>query len=155
MASPLASLLLIAGILSANQFAADVARSGPKPAVQHLVDGGDWGRVMAAIRSGSADWIALAPDLARGADGPRSSELTVALAAALPVAPSDVLAIVDLRRSPVLGVQAVCGAPVGSHAPADHAAYVADAKDAVGLLPDVAAAGKAKAQCLKELAQAR
>ncbi len=155
MSIALAPVLLIAGILSASQFAADVARSGPKPAVQHLIDGGDWGRVMGAIRGGSADWIALAPELARGADAARGTELTVALAAALPRAPSEVLAVVDLRRGPVLGVQAVCGAPDGSHAPQAHAAYVADAREAVELLPDVAAVGRAKAVCLKELAQAR
>jgi hypothetical protein len=76
------------------------------------------------------------------------------VAAALPRAPSEVLAVTDLRRSPVLGVQAICGAPVGSHAPAARAAYLADALEAVELLPDVAAIGRAKAVCLKELALA-
>ena len=155
MSISFAPLLLIAGILSASQFAADVAKNGPKPAVENLVAGGDWNRVMNAIRSGSADWISLAPELARGADGVRGAELSVALAAALPRAPSEVLAVADLRRGPVLGVQVICGAPNGSHAPAAHAAYVADAREAVELLPDVAAIGRAKAVCLKELALAQ
>ena len=149
-----APLLLIAGILSASQFAADVDRSGPKPAVDHLVAGGDWGRVVGAIRNGAADWIALAPELARGADAPHAAELTMALAAALPRAPSEVLAVADLRRGPVLGVQAVCGAPAGSHGAAARAAYLADAREALELLPDVAAVGRAKSVCLKELALA-
>lgn len=149
------SLLLLAGILSASQFAADVDRSGAKPAVEHLVAGGDWGRVMGAIRNGAADWIAMAPELARGVEGARANELTVALAAALPRAPSEVLAIADLRRGPVLGVQAICGAPAGSHGPAARAAYLADARESLELLPDVAAVGKAKAVCLKELALAK
>ena len=153
--SPLAPLLLIAGILSASQFAADVERNGPRPAVAHLVAGGDWGRVMGAIRNGAADWIALAPELAKGVDAAHSAELTAALAAALPRAPSEVLAVTDLRRSPVLGVQAICGAPAGSHAAANRAAYLADARESLELLPDVAAIGKAKAVCLKELALAK
>jgi hypothetical protein len=148
------ALLLIAGILSASQFAADVASTGPRPAVAKLVGGGDWGRVMGAIRNGAADWIALAPELARGAPAAEAEQLSVALAAALPRAPSEVLAVTDLRRSPVLGVQAICGAPAGSHSPAARAAYLADAREAVELLPDVAALGRAKALCLKELALA-
>lgn len=147
-------MLLLAGILSASQFVADVDRNGPKPAVAHLVAGGDWVRVMAAIRNGAADWIAMAPELARGSEDAQAGQLTAALAAALPRAPSEVLAVTDLRRSPVLGVQAICGAPAGSHAPAAGAAYLADAREAVELLPDVAAIGRAKAVCLKELALA-
>ena len=154
MSISLSSLMLMAGILSANQFAAEVAKNGARPAVEQLVAGGDWGRVMGAIRSGSADWIVLAPELARGADGPRGGELSAALAAALPRAPSEVLAVADLRRGPVLGVQAICGAPAGSHSAAGRAAYLADAREAVELLPDVASLGRAKAVCLKELALA-
>lgn len=150
-----AALMLLASILSASQFAADVDKAGPRDAVQHLVAGGDWGRVMGAIRNGAADWIALAPELARGSDAAHAGELTKALAAALPRAPSEVLAITDLRRSPVLGVQAICGAPAGSEGGQGRAAYLADAREAVELLPDVAAIGKAKAVCLKELAAAR
>ncbi len=155
LALSLSPLLLMAGILSASQFAGDVAKSGPKAAVGHLVAGGDWGRVMGAIRNGAADWIALAPELARGAEPAQAGQLTAALAAALPRAPSEVLAVADLRRSPVLGVQAICGAPDGSHPANARAAYLADAREAVELLPDVAAVGRAKAVCLKELALAQ
>jgi hypothetical protein len=152
--NPFAPLLLLAGILSASQFAAQVRSDGPRPAVQALVTGGDWPRVMAAIRSGASDWIALAPELARGADGARAPELTAALAAALPRAPSEVLAVADLRGSPVLGVQAICSAPAGAHGGQGRAAYLADAREALELLPDVAAIGRAKAVCLKALSQA-
>jgi hypothetical protein len=150
----LAPILMLAGVLSASQFAGQLRTDGPKPAVAALLDGGDWPRVMAAIRNGAADWIALAPELARGVDPAHEADLSAALAAALPRAPSEVLAVTDLRRSRVLGVQLVCGAPAGSHAPAARAAYLADAREAVELLPDVAAIGRAKAVCLKELALA-
>jgi hypothetical protein len=150
----LAPLLMLAGVLSAGQFVGAVRTAGPKAAVSQLVSGGDWPRVIAAIRNGAADWIALAPELARGVDPAHEADLSAALAAALPRAPSEVLAVTDLRRSPVLGVQKVCGAPPGSHAPNARAAYLADAREAVELLPDVAAIGRAKAVCLKELQQA-
>jgi hypothetical protein len=138
---------LVASILSASQFAASVQAQNPRAAVQQLMAGGDWPRVMAGIRAGAADWIALAPELAAGADAAHGAELTAALAAALPRAPAEVLAVVDLRRGPVLGVQAVCGAPAA-------VAAAADVRDALDLLPDVAAVGRAKALCLKELVQA-
>lgn len=149
------ALLAFGFILSASQFAADVANEGARPATEKLVAGGDWQRVMGAIRNGSADWIALAPEIARGSDAVHAAQLTAALAAALPRAPADVLAIADPRRSPVLGIQAICGAPAAIHAPAGRAQYLADAREALELLPDVAAIGRAKAVCLKELALAR
>ncbi|OYQ24311.1 hypothetical protein CHU93_15850 [Sandarakinorhabdus cyanobacteriorum] len=139
--------LVVASILSASQFAASVAAHSPRAAVQQLVAGGDWPRVMAGIRGGAADWIALAPELAAGADAAHGAELTAALAGALPRAPAEVLAVVDVRRGPVLGVQAVCGAPAA-------VAAAADVREALDLLPDVAAVGRTKALCLKELAQA-
>lgn len=149
----IAALALFA-VLSASQFAAQAAKDGPRAAVMTLVTGGDWPRVMGAIRNGAADWIALSPELARGSDPAHGAELTAALAAALPRAPSDVLAVADPRRSPVLGIQLICGAPGGSHAPAARAQYLADAREALELLPDLAAVGRAKALCLKELALA-
>jgi hypothetical protein len=134
---------VIVAILSASQFAASVKAEGARAAVAALVSGGDWPRVMAAIRNGAGDWIALAPELARGADAAHGAQLTAALAQALPRAPADVLAVVDLRRSPIIGVQAVCGG-----------APQAETREALELLPDVAAVGRAKAVCLKELALA-
>ncbi len=141
--------LVAAAILSASQFAASVQAQSPRAAVAQLVAGGDWPRVMAGIRGGAADWIALAPELAAGADATRGAELTAALAAALPRAPAEVLGVIDLRRGPVLGVQMVCAAPVASGP-----AAVSDVREALDLLPDVAAVGRAKALCLKELALA-
>lgn len=141
--------LLVVSILSASQFAASVRAQTPRAAVQQLVAGGDWPRVMAGISGGAADWIALAPELAAGADAAHGAELTRALAAALPRAPAEVLAIIDPRRSAVLGVQAVCAAPAAAGP-----AAVADVREALDLLPDVAAVGRTKALCLKELALA-
>lgn len=146
--------LAFAFVLSASQFAAEAAKDGPRPATSRLIAGGDWTRVLGAIRNGAADWIALSPELARGSDVAHGAELTAALAAALPRAPSDVLAVADPRRSQVLGIQAICGAPEGSHAPSGRQQYLDDAREAVELLPDVAAVGRAKAVCLKELALA-
>jgi hypothetical protein len=147
-------VLALIAVLSASQFAADVRGAGPRSAVAKLVSGGDWPRVLAAIRSGAADWISLTPELARGVEPEQGMQLTAALAAALPRAPSDVLAVADLRRSPVLGVQAVCGVPAGSYPAGGRAAYIADAREALELLPDMAAVGRAKAICLKELSLA-
>jgi hypothetical protein len=146
--------LAIALVLSASQFATDAAKDGPRAATTKLVTGGDWPRVLGAIRNGAADWIALSPEIARGGDAAHGAELTAALAAALPRAPSDVLAVADPRRSPVLGIQAICGAPAGSYNTTARAQYLADAREALELLPDVAAIGRAKAVCLKELALA-
>jgi len=146
--------LAFALVLAASQFAADAAKDGPRAATTKLVAGGDWQRVMGAIRNGAADWIALSPEIARGSDAAHGAELTAALAAALPRAPSDVLAVADPRRSPVLGIQAICGAPAGSYNSTARAQYLADAREALELLPDVAAIGRAKAVCLKELALA-
>jgi hypothetical protein len=151
---PMLPVFALLAVLSASQFAVLVRDDGPRAAVAQLVSGGDWPRVLSAIKGGSADWLAMVPDLARGVEPAQAGALTVALAAALPRAPADVLAVSDLRGSPVLGVQAICGAPAGSHAPGAKAAYIAEAREALELLPDVAAIGRAKAVCLKELALA-
>jgi hypothetical protein len=148
-ASASTAALLAFGILSASQFAASVQSQSPRQAVGQLVSGGDWPRVLAAISSGAADWIALSPQLAAGTDAVQGAELTRALAAALPRAPAEVLSVVDLRRSSVLGVQAVCAAPA-----AGGPAAINDVREALDLLPDVAAVGRAKSLCLKELALA-
>lgn len=147
-------VFVLFAVLSASQFAAVVRNDSPRVAVAQLMEGGDWPRVLTAIRGGAADWIALSPDLARGVQAPQATELTAALAAALTRAPADVLSAADLRGSPITGVAAICSAPAGSHAPNARAAYLAEAKEAVELLPDVAALGRAKAGCLRALAAA-
>lgn len=136
------------GILSAGQFAAEVQAQGPKAAVQRLVDGGDWARVQRAISNGAPDWIALAPQLARGGDPALQEQVGQALAAALPRSPAAVLAVIDPRRAPGVGVQIVCGSAF-----AGDGARIAAARAAVEAVSPVAG-GKAREVCLKELAAA-
>jgi hypothetical protein len=144
---------LIAASLTASQVAAEINAGGPRAAVAALVAGGDWDRAMRAVAAGDRDWIVLTPQLARGADGGAAEDLGIALAKALPVAASDVLAVIDTRRGPVLGVQRVCGVPFADGTMADIPGYVASAAQAVRAAPALAQ-GKAQAACLKELALA-
>lgn len=147
------SVLALAAILSASQFAAEVRSDGAKVAVAGLAAGGDWQRALDAIAAGAPDWIALAPDLARGADAATAPQVGQALARALPLVPAEVLAVSDLQRRPGVGIQFVCGVPFAGMAPAERARYVAEAKEAVDAVPPLAA-GRARELCLKELAQA-
>lgn len=148
-----ALILFVAGALSATSVAADITTLGARAAVERLVAGGDWGRSMAAIAGGSQDWIALAPQLARGADAEHAGDLGIALAEALPMVPGDVLAVVDLQRGPVIGVQRVCGAPFIAGTVADLSAYIAAATAAVTAVPAFTL-GKPRQACLRELAAA-
>lgn len=145
---------MIAGFLalalSATTVAADLNAAGPKATVAKLVEGADWERALEAISGGARDWIALTPLLARGVDGPHGVDLGIALASALPMAAGDVLAVVDLQRGPVIGVQRVCGLPFLPDTVPDLPGYVASARAAVSAVPPLALA-KARTQCLQQL----
>ncbi|MEI6419169.1 MAG: hypothetical protein WCO82_08880 [Sphingomonadales bacterium] len=147
------SALALVAILSASQFAAEVQSDGARAAVAGLAAGGDWQRALDAIASGAPDWIALAPDLARGADAATAPQVGQALARALPLVPIEVLAVADLQRRPGVGIQWVCGAPFAGMAPAERVRYLADAREAVNAVPPLAG-GRARELCLKELAEA-
>jgi hypothetical protein len=143
-------MLFAAGVLSASGVAADLTAIGPRKTVAKLVEGGDWPRALAAISRGNRDWIELVPQLARGTDAADATGLDIALAEALPVAASDVLAVVDLQRSKAIGVQRVCGVPEAATGKIDVQAYIADARAAVTAVPPLALA-TARQACLREL----
>jgi hypothetical protein len=147
------SALALAAILSASQFAAEVQHDGAKTAVSRLAAGGDWQRALDAIAAGAPDWIALAPDLSRGADSAIAPQVGQALAKALPLVPAEVLAVADLQRRPGTGIQWVCGAHFVDMPAAERARYLADTREAVAAVPQLAG-GRARELCLKELAQA-
>lgn len=141
---------LLAMALSATTVAADLNTSGPKVAVARLVSGDDWERTLEAIAGGGRDWIALTPLLARGVDDAQGQDLGIALAQALPMAAADVLAVVDLQRGPVIGVQRVCGLPFLPDTVPDLPGYIASARAAVSAVPPLALA-RARTQCLQQL----
>ncbi|WP_310496327.1 hypothetical protein [Sandarakinorhabdus sp.] len=147
------TILALVGILSAAQFAEVAQANGARAAVQQLVEGGDWPRVIRGIGNGAPDWIGLAPELARGSDPVAAHDLGVALARGLPRAPEAVLAVADLRRGQAIGVQIVCSAPFAGQDPAARARYLAEARAAVDALGELAG-GKARQVCLKELSLA-
>lgn len=84
---------------------------GPRRTVLLLAEKRQWDATVDAMDGGDPAWIALAPALARGADGGAAEELGIALAFALPRNPRAVLAALDRRNGPVLGVERVCGRP--------------------------------------------
>lgn len=141
---------LVAAALSASAVAADLNAAGPRATVARLVSGGDWDRTLEAIAGGRRDWIALVPQLARGVEGEGAEDLGMALAQALPVAPADVLAVVDLQRGRVIGVQRVCGAPFLPDTVPDLPGYIAGARAAVAAVSPLTL-GRARAQCLQQL----
>lgn len=143
-------VLIAAGVLSAANVATDLTSMGPRKTVAKMVEGGDWARAMASISRGSRDWIELAPQLARGAEAAGATGLDVALAEALPIAASDVLAAIDAQRGPVIGVQRVCAVPFPRDGKRDLSAYVAGARAAVLAVPPLALA-QVRQACLKEL----
>lgn len=143
-------ILITAGVLSAANVAADLTSMGARKTVTKMVEGGDWPRALAAISRGSRDWIELAPQLARGAEAADATGLDVAMAEALPIAASDVLAAVDAQRGPVIGVQRVCAVPFPRDGKRDLAGYVANARAAVLAVPPLAL-GPVRQACLKEL----
>jgi hypothetical protein len=146
-------MLMLAGVLSAANVAADLTTIGPRKTVTKMVEGGDWPRAMAAISRGSHDWIDLAPQLARGTEAAGAEGLDLALANALPVAAADVLAVIDLQRGPEIGVQRVCGAPFAADGKRDVPAYIASARAAVMAVPPLGLES-ARQACLRELAAA-
>ncbi|RDS82933.1 hypothetical protein DWU98_07300 [Dyella monticola] len=74
------------------------------------------------IEGGNADWVALAPKLALGADGANAEGLVIALAYALPRNPSVVLKIVDPVEGDrhILAISRVCGIPFIEEVPKDY-----------------------------------
>ncbi|WP_429347454.1 hypothetical protein [Paraburkholderia sp. Clong3] len=100
------------------------------------------------IGTGRADWVALAPKLAIGADGANAEGLGIALAYALPRNPAAVLKVVDPVEgdSHILAVSRVCGIPFIDDAPKNDKAKALRAVSAV-----TTANPHIKARCLDAL----
>jgi hypothetical protein len=90
---------------------ASLERYGPAAAVKRLADAKQWDAVLDGIGRGEVGWIAIAPLLAKGADGGLAEGLTIALAEGLPRAPGAVLHVLDPQDGPMLGASSVCSAP--------------------------------------------
>src|SRR5579871_5171946 len=69
---------------TAAEVAASVGRYGARETVSSLFDQGRWDWVSGQIATGRAPWIALAAELAPGADAGPAEELPIDLALALP-----------------------------------------------------------------------
>ena len=95
--------------LTSAQIAQDIRSHGARSVVQTLDHAGRFDTVLSRIASGKADWIRLAPDLAKGTDAGNSTSLSIALAKALPRNPRTV--VKALRHDSVIGADSVCGLP--------------------------------------------
>jgi hypothetical protein len=105
-------------------------------------------RLFERIGTGRADWVALAPKLADGADGADAEGLGIALAYALPRNPAAALKVVDPVEgdSHILAISRVCGIPFIDDAPKN---YKAKALHAVSVV--TTANPQIKARCLDAL----
>ncbi|MGA3001921.1 MAG: hypothetical protein ABSE20_09345 [Acetobacteraceae bacterium] len=145
---------------TASEISAEIDAKGAKAVIERLsnahVDAmgqNDWSRTMDQIWNGRLAYIALAPKLARGADGTSAEDLGIALARALPVAPEAVLRVIDRHDGPVLGVSRVCGVPFAEPSTKDVSGYVRAARSAVGEV-DTPRLQHVKAACLEQLTRA-
>ncbi|MGF6293482.1 hypothetical protein [Paraburkholderia youngii] len=105
-------------------------------------------RLFEQIGTGRADWVALAPKLAVGADGANAEGLGIALAYALPRNPAAVLKVVDPLEGDghVLAISRVCGIPFIDDAPKNYKAKALHAVSAI-----TTANPHIKARCLDVL----
>ncbi len=96
---------------SPTSVAAEIAAHGAKRTVDGLIQTKRWDAVTTSMDKGSGAWIALAPKLAPGSDAGSAEDLGLSLALALPVNPRAVLAAIDAKDGPILGLSRVCGRP--------------------------------------------
>ncbi len=90
---------------------ARLEREGPEATGRRLSTANQWDSVLDGMARGEAGWIAIAPLLAKGADGANAEGLGIALAEALPKNAGAVLAALDPSNGPILGASRVCSAP--------------------------------------------
>jgi len=133
----------------------EIRNHGAKPVVDQLFQTEAWWQATRNIGAGKIDWIALAPDLAKGTDAAASETLGISLAEALPKSPNAVLAVLDLGSgaSP-LRVGNVCSAPFLEDTARRQHRYKAKAQHAVSTVADPQLS-TVKAACLDELAKIR
>jgi hypothetical protein len=145
---------------TAAEISAEIDTMGAKAVINRLSNAhvnamgqSDWSRTMDEIWNGRPAFIALAPKLARGADGGPAEELGIALARALPVAPAAVLRVIDRHGGPVLGVSRICGVPFSEPSAHDRSGYLGAARSAVAGV-NTPRLQRVKAACLEQLASA-
>jgi len=117
------------------QLARDIGNEGPAAVVERLWRTGTYQEVLQQMASGSKQWVALAPQLAQGADAAAAEGLGIALAEALPRNPASVLAVLDPAR-PALSPARICGVPFIEGTTVDIPAYVRDSTAAVSAVTD-------------------
>jgi hypothetical protein len=110
-ATLLAAPAYAAGPANLPQVRASLEREGARATVRRLAASGDWKAVVDGMGRGEAGWIAIAPLLAKDADGAFSEGLGIALARALPKQPAAVLNVLDHHDGHVIGASRVCSAP--------------------------------------------
>ena len=139
-----------AGPPGLSQVRASLQREGSHATVRRLMASGTWRAVLDAIGRGDAGWVAIAPSLARDADGAFAEGLGVALAEALPKSPAAVLNVLDPGDGQVIGASRVCSAPFIEPKPGVLAAYRKRAVAAVRAVR-VARLSAARRACLARL----
>jgi hypothetical protein len=123
-----------------------IQSEGAKAVVAELVaDWAGWQAVLAGVRSGRADWVRLAGDLMPGA-GDLSQPLQTALSQALITGPQNVLGLLGGE----VAASDVCFDHDPEPTPAEHAAFVARACEALVQVRDVRLASRRDA-CLASL----
>lgn len=120
--------------LSSEAVEHDIAKHGARETVSRLWSTGEYDKIMDAIDSGDARWIALAPKLAAGADAGAAEELPIALAFALPKNPHAVLNV--LLPPNGLPIEDVCGAPFIEGTIKSIPGYVRETERAVAAVSD-------------------
>jgi len=113
-----------------------LAEVGATATVRELDGGGRWEQVLGRIGSGDRRWIALAHQLAYGADSTTSQTLSSALAEALPKSPRAVLTVLNLKGPVSLKPGSVCKAPFFERASVDIPAYKASTLRILATLSD-------------------
>jgi hypothetical protein len=122
---------------------------GPRPVVRQLWESGAYDTVLDEIASGDSAWIALAPELAKGADAAAAEALGISLARALPRNAASVLSVLD-DTNPAISTGRVCRMPFVEGSLGDPAAYRRDAEAAV-IQVEGGSLTRSKKACLADL----
>ncbi len=151
------ALLTLAGVcraqtLTSAQLTRNIHLHGPRAVVQALDRSGRFDAVLDKIASGNAEWIRLAPDIAKGTDAGDSTGLIVALAEALPKNPKAVLRVLD--GGAITNASVVCGVPFIEPTPREVAVYLNKAIPAVTRISKSDRFPQREA-CLEALARAK
>lgn len=125
---------------------------GAKYVVDALSNQDRYEEVLKHIDLGESDWVALAPELARGTDAATAEGLAISLALGLPKNPAAVLSALDPQMEP-LAPERVCGAPFIEGTVKDIPGFIRRSQSALQRVQDVRLA-KRKTECLDGLNEA-